>query len=617
MSNYNADSIKHLSFQEGVRKRVGMYLGSADNEGVINGFFEVVSNATDEALAGYGKEIYIEISKKDNTFYVEDKGRGIPRGPGKNSEEVLITLMTTPHSGGKFDKEAYSGFSRGLNGIGASATCMASDFMHIVTKRDGSEWRLSFKEGIPQSTHAVPHRKTNETGSSFFWKPSQEVFNAEPINIDVEYISSIIEEYSYFNPGITFIIKDKDKGVTKKFLSKNGIEDFAKKIIQKPIHKTILQGKSVEDGIEIEILAQWTNQKEKFYLFVNGAECPDGGQPITGAKTAITRTINHLTKEKFDGDSIRKGLVYIISIKHPSPMFTNQTKTSISNPELRGMCDSLLSSMIKDMSVKKPDEFQVLTDTLRREQKAEIAAERARNKVLEATREIEKNQKRKTFSSDKLKDAEFLGSEATLLVVEGNSAASAITGARDVRKFGVLGLRGKLINVLSNPIDKIYENEEIKLLLSAMNINPKKYNSSKLRYGRLGICVDADSDGMHIALLIMAAIYYFAPDFIKEGRLFWLRAPLYSVKSGKTNHYFYSEEEYNNKKVKGTVNRMKGLGALGEVQAKEALFGEGRREDLLPYDEDAINLLLDLMGPDVEPRRDFIFENVDFSKVSE
>lgn len=494
MSNYNAESIQQLTFREGVRKRVGMYLGAPDNAGVLNGLFEVINNATDESLAGFGQEIYIGISQKDKTFVVTDKGRGIPRGKTGKSDEILITLMTTSHSGGKFDKNAYAGFSRGLNGVGAGATAMSSDFMEITTKRDGHTWFLRFEDGVPTTDAALPINETDETGSSFYWKPSQEVFEAEEININIELIKDTIEEYSYFNPGVSFVVEDLDAKQKTTYLSKNGIKDFATKTIKNPIHKNQLSSSVNENGVEIDVIAQWTTGKENFYLFVNGAECPDGGTPITGAKTAITRTINNIIKEKYDGDLIRRGLVYIISIKHPNPMFSNQTKTSIGNPELRGMCDTAFTQMIKTFQLKHTAEFEKLMEVFLRTERAEAAAERARLKVMEASKEIEKNQKRKVFSSDKLKDSEVLGEDSMLLLVEGNSASSTITRTRDYRKYGVLELRGKLINVLSNPVEKIYENEEIKLLLSAMNINPKKYNAKKLRYGKLGICVDGDAE---------------------------------------------------------------------------------------------------------------------------
>ena len=275
--------------------------------------------------------------------------------------------------------------------------------------------------------------------------------------------------------------------------------------------------------------------------------------------------------------------------------------------------------MLETFELRHNDEFKKVLELLTRELKAEVAAENARKKVLEATKEIEKNQKKKMIASDKLKDAEFLGEGSTLLIVEGDSAASSIAKARDYKKYGILAIRGKILNCLAHPDEKIFENEEIKLLLSAMNIIPNKYDSSKLRYGKIGICVDADSDGGHIALLIMAALRYLAPKFLEEGRLCWLRSPLYIVKNGGKNTYYFTDEEFNKvrRKVKGEIQRNKGLGALSQKQAEESMFGEFQRMDKLDVDDDAIYFLESLMGVDVEPRRKYVFNEIDFSQVRE
>ena len=249
-----------------------------------------------------------------------------------------------------------------------------------------------------------------------------------------------------------------------------------------------------------------------------------------------------------------------------------------------------------------------------------MAAERARKKVMDAVKEVENNSKKKMIMSDKLSDAEFLGQDSILLIVEGDSAASAVSKARDYTKYGILAIRGKMINCLSNPDDKIFENEEIKLLLSAMNIVPGKYDNKKLRYGKIAICTDADSDGGHIGLLIMAALHYLAPQFINEGRLCWLRSPLYIVKNGKKESYYFTDEEFNKVRnsVKGEVQRNKGLGALNPKQARTSMFTEEyQRLDTLSPSPEANLLLEELMGVDVEPRREFVFNKIDFSTIRE
>ena len=272
------------------------------------------------------------------------------------------------------------------------------------------------------------------------------------------------------------------------------------------------------------------------------------------------------------------------------------------------------------MKVKYNEEFDSIVELLKKIAKAEAAAERARKQVLEATKDIEKNQKKKVFSSDKLKDAEFLGQNATLLSVEGDSAAGGIAKARDYKNYGILAIRGKILNCLAHPEEKIFQNEEIKLLCSAMNIVPGQYNSSKLRYGRIGICTDADSDGYHIGLLIMAALRYLAPEFLNEKRLCWLRSPLYIVKNGKNESYYFTDEEFNKVrgKIKGEVQRAKGLGALSVEQAHKSMFtSEFQRMDILEPDLDSLYMLEELMGSDVEPRKEFIFNKIDFSEIRE
>ena len=619
--SYNAKSIQQLTFREGVRKRVGIYLGSADHTGVIAGLLELVNNATDEALV-CPTATKIEITIGKDWASCRDYGRGMPHGKNDFSEEVMINLLTENHSGAKFDDNAYGGKSRGLNGTGSAATCCSSDWFKISSYRDDAEWYMEFEEGKPK--WPICQKKPlngQETGTYIIYKPSQEVFSAEPINFNYEEICEQMKEYSYFNKGITFIVKNAETNETKKYISKNGLMDFVKENLDKPIHRTPLHYVNTEDGIDVEIILQWTGKREeKFYLFSNGGENENGGTPITGIKTALTNFFKKKLKGEAHPDVLRKGLVYVCSVNLKNPIYDGQTKSKITNPELRGLCQRATTQMLETFELRHNDEFKKVLELLTRELKAEVAAENARKKVLEATKDIEKNQKKKVFASDKLKDAEFLGENSTLLVVEGNSAMGGMSQARDYTKYGLLAIRGKIINCLSNPEEKIFQNEEIKLLLSAMNITPGKYDSKKLRYGKLAICTDADSDGAHIGLLIMAALSYLAPEFIKEGRLCWLRSPLYIVDNKGKETYYFTDEEFNKarKSIKGTVTRAKGLGELPAETAHVSMFTpEFQRLERMEYSEEAMDLLIDLMGVEVEPRKDFIFENIDFSQVRE
>ena len=616
--SYGINDIQSLSFKEGVRSRIQMYLGSDDLEGTYQAFKEIINNSTDEAIAGYGDKIEISVDEKLNAIRVRDYGRGVPFGMREDGENVLVSIYSKSHTGGKFEEGAYKNAS-GLNGIGAKCVCLSARWFDVFSIRDGVEAHASFKKGELIKYEEFKSNLPNGTIVEF--SPDPEVFKTGEIGYSYEKICKDIKNISYLYSGITFIITNQNTGETKSYCAKNGIIDFVKDNNSKPLHKHIIHDSIVDsNGDKLEIAFQWGSGKEQSYVFVNGLLCPEGGSPITGAKTSITRTFNSLSKQNFDGDAIRGGLFYVINCSVSQPSFANQTKSKINNMNLRTLASNCFSNALKQMKSKYSDEFDGIVELLKKIAKAEAAAERARRQILEATKDIEKNQKKKVFSSDKLKDAEFLGQNATLLIVEGDSAAGGIAKARDYKNYGILAIRGKILNCLAHPEEKIFQNEEIKLLLSAMNIVPGKYNSSKLRYGRIGICTDADSDGYHIGLLIMAALRYLAPEFLNEKRLCWLRSPLYIVKSGKNESYYFTDEEFNKVrgKLKGEVQRAKGLGALSVEQAHKSMFTpEFQRMDVLEPDPDSIYILEELMGKDVEPRRDFIFNKIDFSEIRE
>ena len=616
-SNYGINDIKSLSFKEGVRTRIQMYLGSADNEGTYQAFKEIINNATDEALCGYGNQIDISVDEDNNTITVQDYGRGVPFGMREDGENVLVSIYSKSHTGGKFEEGAYKNVS-GLNGIGAKCVCLSSLDFIVESCRNGRMACAKFFKGDLISYEEFD--TVIQNGTLVRFTPDPEVFKDEPIQYRFERICSDIKNISYLYSGITFNLYDLKTGKKVTHCARNGIMDFVKDNLPAPLHRTIQYNK-VSDGTDtLEIAFQWGSKREESYVFVNGLLCPEGGSPITGAKTAITRTFNSLSKQDFDGDAIRGNLFYVINCSVAQPSFANQTKSKINNANLRTLASNCFSEALKQMKIKYSTEFDTILEMLKKVARAEAAAEKARQQILNASKEIEKNQKKKVFASDKLKDAEFLGADSTLLIVEGNSAMGGIAQARDYKKYGILAIRGKIINCLSNPEEKIFENEEIKLLLSAMNIVPGKYSAQKLRYGKIAICTDADSDGYHIGLLIMAALTYLAPGFIKEGRLCWLRSPLYIVENGKQTSYYFTDEEFNavRAKVKGEVTRAKGLGELQPEIAHQSMFTpEYQRMDIMEYSDDAMSLLYDLMSEDVGPRKDFIFNNIDFSEITE
>ena len=617
--NYTAEDIKSLSFKEGVRTRIQMYLGSADNEGTYQAFKEIINNATDEAICGYGDKIDIKISEKENSIEIRDYGRGVPFLVKKDGTNVLVDVYTKAHTGGKFDDKVYKNVG-GLNGVGGSCVCLSSRWFIVSSTREGVQAIASFKQGELQEYKEIKTKEPNGTCVKF--SPDPLVFKDEPIQYSYDKICEDIKNISYLYSGLSFNLFNVDTNTSVSFCAKNGIVDFVKDHLKTPLHPHVITD-CIEDGEDkIEIAFQWGTRHEQSYVFVNGLLCSEGGSPVTGAKGAITRTFNAVSGESFDGEAIRHNLFYVINCSVAKPSFANQTKTKINNTNLRTMASNCFSAAIKSMVSNYRDEFYSIVDLLKKIAKAEAAAERARRQVLDATKDIEKNQKRKVFSSDKLKDAEYLGQNSILLICEGDSAMGGMTQARDYTKYGILAIRGKIINCLSNNEEDIFQNEEIKLLLSAMNITPGKYDPKKLRYGQIGICTDADSDGYHIGLLIMAALAKLAPDFIKEGRLCWLRSPLFIATSGKKKSYYYNDDEFNKAKaaglVKGEVHRCKGLGTLSPEEARESMFTDKyQRLDVMEYSPEAMKLLEDLMGESVAPRRDYIFKHVDFSEVVE
>ena len=616
--DYNADSIQTLSFRDAIRSRVSMYMGSADNQGVLQCVREIITNSIDEYTMGYGDRIRVTLDK-DNTVTVQDFGRGVPFGLREDGTDALEAIYTMPHSGGKFNDKTYQNVA-GMNGIGAKGVALSSDYFFVRSQRDGKIATLILRDGVKQDLTVID-QKTTWSGTFVQFTPSQEVYNLEPININFKDIKKMCEDWSYLCKGLTFELEDKATGEKVTYYSKNGLVDLMKAKGGKALNKTPLSICLKEGDITAEIAMEWTDSRtETSYVFTNGLENVEGGTSLTGVKTALTNFFKKKLKGEAPPEVLRKGLLYAISCQVPNPSFANQTKTKVNNIELRGLCQRATTQMLESFEQQHADEFQRVLDLLAKEQKAELAAERARKQVLEAQKEVEKSQKKKYIASDKLKDAEFLGQDATLLIVEGNSAMASVGVARDEKTYGIMCIRGKIINALSNDEEKIYQNEEIKLLLSALNIVPGHYDSRKLRYGRVGVCTDSDSDGYHIGLLLMAALQYLAPQFIEEGRLGWLRSPLYIVKNGKTENYYFTDEEMDaaRGRISGVIQRNKGIGSLTPEQAYNSMFtAKNQRFDMFQTSPEARDLLYNLMGKDVEPRTDFIFKNVDFSMIRE
>ena len=612
---YDINNIKSLDFRTGVRTRINMYLGSDDIEGTYQALKEIINNSTDEALAGYGKKIEITVDEKENSVSVRDYGRGVPFGTRENGENVLVSIYTKSHTGGKFDHNAYKNAS-GLNGIGGSCVCLSSSDFTVISHRDGKFAMAHFEKGVLASYKEDKTREPDGTFISF--KPDAEVFCNGEIGYSYERICQDIENISYLYPGIEFVVSDGS--ASKTYCAKNGIVDFVANNVKKPLHKHIITGSANDGTDKVEIAFQWGVRSETAYVFVNGLRCPEGGSPITGAKTAITKTFNTLADAAFEGEYIRKNLFYVINCQVENPSFANQTKSKINNASLRTLASTAFAQALKDMNTNYPSEFNAIVEMLTKIAKAEAAAERAREAVLTMEKKEVEQKKRKVNSSDKFKDCEKHGQDSMLIISEGNSALGGLMPARDVKTEALYAVRGKVKNLMKHPLDECLENQEVSDIILALGCGIQdKYRSSKLNYGKVAIATDADSDGYAIMCLIATMFYVLMPKFIEEGRLCWLRAPLYRLTKGDKRIFAYDDaelEELKKTHIGWEQGRNKGLGEMTAEDMEASMMNKtDRRLEILTINdaEAARESLKMLMGTEVEDRRDFLFDNVDFN----
>lgn len=616
---YDIDSIQSLDFREGVRTRIQMYLGSDDIEGTYQALKEIINNSTDEALAGFGNKIEIKVDEKLNSVSVRDYGRGVPFGIREDGENVLVSIYTKSHTGGKFDHDAYKNAS-GLNGIGGSCVCLSSSYFQVNSYRDEVCAEAKFKKGVLES-YTEKKVKNEKNGTFIIFSPDPEVFNNGDIGYSFERICSDVHDISYLYPGVEFSVSNGT--FTNTFCAKSGIKDFVAETLKKPLHKHIITG-SADDGTDsVEIAFQWGSRKETAYVFVNGLRCPEGGTPITGAKTAITKTFNTLANSSFEGDNIRKNLFYVVNCKVENPSFANQTKSKINNASLRTLASTAFTNALKEMNTLYTNEFNAIVEMLTKIEKAEAAAERAREAVMNMEKKENEQKKRKVSTSDKFKDCEKHGQESMLIISEGNSALGGLMPARDVKTEALYAVRGKVKNLMKHPLEECLENQEVSDIILALGCGIQdKYRASKLNYGKVAIATDADVDGYAIMCLIATMFYVLMPKFIEEGRLCWLRAPLYRLSKGNKRVFAYDDAELAELKKKypdWEQGRNKGLGEMTSEDMEASMMSKTDRhlEVLTISDVEAARESLKmLMGPDVDDRRDFLFENVDFSIIN-
>ena len=617
MSNYNANDIQTLSFREAVRSKLGMYLSADQQEAMQLGLRELIYNTRDEYEQGYGNKAIITIEVDKNKITLEDNARGIPCGVRNDGVNSLTAACTMSHTGAKHEEGVYSG-AVGINGIGLKVVCLTAEKFLVTVYRDKKIYWQMFEEGIAKTdvVEEEQEKGQNKTGTTISYIPSKEVYGKH--KIDIEQVRQSLEEIAYFTKGFEFELRIIENGKTQTYTykSKNGLADALDK--KNRIHNNFLHYETIIDTVKIEFALQWVKENAQLKSFANNLEVRDGGAFMTGFKTSLTKAFNSQGKTNFSGETIRKYLDGYVSVKVKVPQFSNQAKTALANAEARTATSQAITQALTIFSNQFRDDFKIIVDYLQKETKAEAAADRARNAIINAQNKIISSRSKKTVMPEKLKDAEFLGEDATLLIVEGNSAMAGLAAGRDTNHYGLLAIRGKIRNLLSCPLDEGLENEEVQSILTALGCGIlEKYDAKKLRYGKVGIAVDADDDGCHIACLIMSLFKALMPDFIEEGRLCWLKAPLFKVKKGKQNYYFYDDKELTDSKIVGEQTRYKGLGEMNSEDVKESMFNtQNQHMEILMPDENSFIRLDQLMGSNVNYRKEFVFSGaIDFSKI--
>lgn len=614
---YEANDIVSLSAGRAFREKIGMYL-SADKQEAINlGLRELIVNVQDEyeVYKPENPTLTIQLFTNTKEICVIDNMRGIPVGIRDDGMNSLTAAFLIPHSGGKHTEGVYSS-AVGINGEGNKIVCHTAEWLKVEVHRDGKRYTQEFKSNDEGAFAVGPVQEEpfkvdlNSHGTYIKYKPDPKVYG--DIFIDIKALRQMLKEMAMFSTGLKITLEvDGKKEV---FYSNSGLIDGLSK--ENRISNPFSYHYETDD-CKVDLALQWVSKKGQIRGYANNLYMPDGGAFITGFKTSLTKTFNGLAKTKYEGDVIRDVLDGYVSVKVKMGQFTNQQKTALANPEARTAAAAAITECLKQFATQHKDEFDKVVELLERVTKAERAAEKARQSILKNNKDIEKNFKRKVFASDKLKDARKLGNNSVLLICEGDSALGSLAQARDPNVYGLLGIRGKIINAMSNPLDKVLDNEEVKLIYSALGITPNSYNPKKLRYGQIGIASDMDKDGNHIALLILSLFATLTPQLLEEGRIFRLDSPTHIVKQGKKNYYFYSDAEFQSRKAKGDVVLVKGLGELGAAQAEESMFGENQHRTYFEWDGNTTKRLAQFMGEDVTPRKEYVFSKIDFSKIVE
>jgi len=643
---YGADSIQVLEGLEAVRLRPAMYIGDIGVKGLHHLVYEVVDNSIDEALAGYCKNIDV-IIHEDNSISVKDDGRGIPTGIHlKEGRSALEVVMTVLHAGGKFDKNTYK-VSGGLHGVGVSCVNALSALLQVTVEREGKIFEQEYKKGVPQ--YPVREKGVSErTGTTIHFWPDQEIFKLGIIyNKDI--LESRLRELSYLNRKIRIVLVDqreKDEQGTiyeKVFYSEGGIVEFVEMLDQNGKRNSLIpsvvymEGLDPETNVAVEVAINYNDcYNEHIFSYVNNINTIEGGTHVAGFRRAITRVFQQYGKKQglfekskveVEGDDFREGLSAIISVKVPEPQFEGQTKTKLGNSEVIGIVDTTVSRALEAYLEENPREARSIINKVILAAQARAAARKARELV-----------QRKTVLTGggmpgKLSDcSERDPNKCELFLVEGDSAGGTAKQGRDRNYQAILPLRGKILNVEKAMEHRIYDNEEIRNMFTALGVkigtaeDPKALDLSKLRYHKLIIMTDADIDGSHIATLILTFLFRYMKEMVEQGYVYIAQPPLYLVSKGKVQQYAWNEEQRRTyvEKLGGgkedsvNVQRYKGLGEMNASQLWETTMNPASRtlkQVTIESAAEADRIFSMLMGDEVAPRREFIESHARYANL--